>query len=81
MNKHRVELIFKEDCIVFVLLQVSVNKIIYTAIYIKQRLCVFEKIHEENTKGVLNSFFFLLIFTQHKRSCQTAVEGKLKREL
>lgn len=58
MNKHRVELIFKEDCIVFVLLQVSVNKIIYTAIYIKQRLCVFGNIDEENTKGVLYSVFY-----------------------
>lgn len=43
-TKHRVELIFKKRLYsIFVLLYISVNKIIYTAIYIKQGLSLWLK--------------------------------------
>lgn len=81
-TKHRLELIFKEKRLysIFVLLQVSVNKIIYTAIYIKQCLCLLCKTAKKNGVSTVKQRF--LLYTQYKRNLvrQTTGLGKSRLE-
>lgn len=81
-TKHRLELIFKEKRLysIFVLLQVSVNKIIYTAIYIKQCLCLLSNIVKKNGISTVKQMF--LLYTQYKRNLvrQTTGLGKSRLE-